>query len=85
MYCERCYGLMAEDHFFDFERTAGFMWMKGWRCMHCGYAVDPVLEANRRLHEFTGPRSTSDELVIPAVRHSAKHKWACGGRTNHPC
>ena len=51
MKCNRCEGLMAEDQFFDFEGTQGFMWMKGWRCMNCGYAVDPVIEANRHLHE----------------------------------
>ena len=51
MECLRCRGLMVEDHFFDFEGTQGFMWAKGWRCMNCGHAADPVLEANRRLHE----------------------------------
>ena len=51
MKCKRCGGLMAEDQFFDFEGTQGFMWMKGWRCMNCGYAADPVIEANRHLHD----------------------------------
>jgi len=55
---------MAEDHFFDFDGGAAFMWMKGWRCMNCGYAVDPVMEANRKLHECSGTRSILDELVI---------------------
>lgn len=50
MECRRCQGLMVEDHFLDFEGTQGFMWMKGWRCMNCGHAVDAVGEANRRLH-----------------------------------
>ncbi|HXT66161.1 MAG TPA: hypothetical protein VN657_05170 [Nitrospiraceae bacterium] len=53
MTCRRCQGLMTEDQFFDFEGTQGFMWMKGWRCMNCGYAADPVIEANRHLHEAT--------------------------------
>jgi hypothetical protein len=44
---------MVEDQFIDFEGTQGFMWMKGWRCMNCGYAEDPVIAANRRLHEAT--------------------------------
>ena len=51
MECRRCHGLMVEDQFFDFEGTHGFMWMKGWRCMNCGYAADPLLQANRHLHE----------------------------------
>ena len=48
MTCKRCQGLMAED-----QGTHGFMWMKGWRCMNCRYAADPVIEANRHLHEAT--------------------------------
>ena len=53
MTCRRCQGWMAEDQFIDLEGTHGFMWMKGWRCMNYGYAADPVMEANRRLHEAT--------------------------------
>jgi|GEM_PF-2060547 hypothetical protein len=49
MTCSRCHGLMREDHFYDFGGTQGFMWMKGWRCLTCGYAADPIAEANRRL------------------------------------
>jgi len=52
MTCLRCHGLMVEDHFFDFEGTYGFMWMRGWRCMNCGHAADPIIEANRRLHAY---------------------------------
>ena len=29
MTCVLCQGLMREDHFFDFEGTYGFMWMRG--------------------------------------------------------
>lgn len=53
MECMRCQGLMVGDHFFDFEGTHAFMWMKGWRCMNCGHAVDPLIEANRRSHDAT--------------------------------
>jgi hypothetical protein len=42
---------MAEDQFFDFQGTHGFMWRKGWRCMDCGYTADSVMEANRRLQK----------------------------------
>jgi hypothetical protein len=44
---------MVEDHFFDLQGTQDFMWMKGWRCMNCGHAVDPLIEANRRSQEAT--------------------------------
>ena len=53
MNCTRCQGLMTEDHFFDCEDTEGLMWMRGWRCVNCGHAVDPLIEANRRLQEMT--------------------------------
>ena len=53
MNCNRCQGLMLEDQLFDFEGTHGFMWMKGWRCMNCGHVMDPLIEANHRLHEAT--------------------------------
>ncbi len=53
MHCTRCQGLMMEDQFFDLEGTQGFMWMRGWRCVNCGHAVDPVIEANHRLKALT--------------------------------
>ncbi|MEO6306392.1 MAG: hypothetical protein ABIO96_05610 [Nitrospiraceae bacterium] len=51
MECIQCQGLMMEHHFFDLMGTQGFMWMRGWRCTLCGHAADPIVEANRRLHE----------------------------------
>jgi glutamate-1-semialdehyde aminotransferase len=53
MECIRCRGLMVGEQFYDFERAHGFMWMKGWRCMNCGHAEDPIIAANRRLHQAT--------------------------------
>jgi len=35
--------------FFDLEKPHGLMWMRGWRCGTCGYAANPIAEANRRL------------------------------------
>lgn len=53
MHCRHCQGVMREEQFFDFEGTQGFMWMRGWRCANCGHAVDPLIEANRRLNTLT--------------------------------
>ena len=53
MNCRRCQGVMMEDQFFDCEGSQGFMWMRGWRCVDCGHAVDPLIDANRRLEEVT--------------------------------
>lgn len=49
MTCTHCHDTMREDHFYDLEMRHSFMWMKGWRCPTCGYAANPLLEANRRL------------------------------------
>ena len=66
MECTRCQGLMVEDQFFDFEGAYGFMWMKGWRCMNCGHAADPLIEANHRLHEATVLVRPSE---VPEIEH----------------
>ena len=29
------------------------MWMRGWRCVNCGHAVDPLIAANHRLNALT--------------------------------
>ena len=49
MNCSRCHGLMAKDHFMDFEGTFGHMWMTAWRCLNCGHVCDPMIEQNRQL------------------------------------
>jgi len=51
MTCVCCQGLMREDHFFDCKGIQSFIWMRGWRCTICGYAADPLREANHRLLE----------------------------------
>ena len=51
MTCVCCQGLMREDHFFDCKGIQSFIWMRGWRCTICGYAADPLREANHRLRE----------------------------------
>ncbi len=63
MKCPRCEGLMTEAHFCDFEGTDGFFWMKGWQCVNCGYAVDPLMEANRRLMQSQVPRVAAEKPV----------------------
>ena len=67
MTCPRCQGLMVEGDFYDFEGAYGFMWMKGWRCLNCGHAADPIMEANRRLHQSRRTRSTWDKVRVPVT------------------
>lgn len=49
MTCSRCQSSMQAHDFFAPEQRHGLMWMRGWRRGTCGYAADPLLEANRRL------------------------------------
>ena len=51
MSCERCQGMMVEDHLMDIEESAGLMWVIVWRCVNCGHAIDPVMVANRQLRK----------------------------------
>jgi hypothetical protein len=50
MKCERCNGLMLEDHFMDMKDLSEGMWVSSWRCMNCGHAADPIMIANRQRH-----------------------------------
>lgn len=48
MNCRRCQGCMILDHIVDLLESGGEWWTASWRCINCGYALDPVLEQNRR-------------------------------------
>ncbi len=50
MKCERCQGLLVQDHFMDMRDLSEGMWVATSRCMNCGHAVDPVMVANRQRH-----------------------------------
>jgi phage major head subunit gpT-like protein len=39
---------MTSDHFVDMLESGGEWWTNSWRCINCGYVLDPVLEQNRR-------------------------------------
>jgi len=56
MDCPCCQRIMSEEQFFDVAKIEGLMWMRGWKCHHCGHRADPLLEANRRTalqaHEY---------------------------------
>lgn len=57
MTCQRCKGCMARDHFVDLMESGGEWWTSSWRCINCGYVLDPVVEQNRRKQQ--GARSTA--------------------------
>ncbi len=47
MTCERCKGLMLQDQFVDLGECYDNMWVSSWRCVNCGYTIDPVVAKNR--------------------------------------
>ncbi len=71
MYCTRCRGVMAEDQFFDLEGAGELNWMRGWRCMNCGHAENPLTEANRRLRE-------SALLLVSSEESGGINRNLCG-------
>jgi hypothetical protein len=67
----RCLGWMIKDHFLDFEGTEGYKWMEAWRCLNCGHAVDPVIEANHRLTKARVPAQSCREPESELTRVAA--------------
>jgi rubredoxin len=61
MQCPCCQHVMTEAQFFDVEKIAGLIWMRGWKCLNCGHGVDPLIEANRRI-----VLKTDDDRVVCA-------------------
>lgn len=47
MHCSRCDGLMVTVWMGDLACSGT---VKGWRCLLCGEATDPGIEANRKNH-----------------------------------
>jgi hypothetical protein len=64
MNCERCQGMMLEDHLIDMEESNGSMWITAWRCVNCGHTVDPVMTANRQLRKTAAVRQAVHEDSI---------------------
>ncbi len=46
--CPRCHGLMVSMRM---KESATGDHVSGWRCLMCGEATDPGIEANRRGHQ----------------------------------
>lgn len=67
MKCERCEGLMLEDHFMDMKDLSEGMWVSTWRCLNCGYATDSVMVANRQRQALLGQTITEAMPSISAV------------------
>ena len=69
MNCSKCGGLMI---FEEFARTATEekRWLyEGWRCVHCGEIIDPVILLNRKKAKdreaVSGRRKSSRKEIFP--------------------
>jgi C4-type Zn-finger protein len=56
MQCPPCYRPMKMIDYMDTRDELPLVWIKGWRCDHCGFAINPLGELNRR---FLSSMSTS--------------------------
>jgi hypothetical protein len=48
MHCERCQGLMVEDHLIDMQDDSGNLWLRTRRCVICGAVSEPLIDRRRR-------------------------------------
>jgi hypothetical protein len=48
MECPLCHGAMALIDYRDTRGALPLVWIQGWRCDHCGFAINPWGEMNRR-------------------------------------
>lgn len=75
MTCQRCDGLMVEDHFLDMQESFGAPWILGWRCLCCGEIVDPLIQRHRmlqsaredRLVRVVGQEYAANEEPAPLI------------------
>jgi hypothetical protein len=74
MKCDRCEGLMIEDDFLDMEESFEGMWLRAWRCLNCGRALDPVILANQQRQGDLKPKLRQDE-VFRKCFSILVHRW----------
>lgn len=59
MECSRCHGMMTVDHYVDIAGSS--MLVRTWRCINCGFVVDPLINHNRQLQQ-SGALQATEEL-----------------------
>ena len=67
MPCQRCQGLMIEDHFIDMEEGGRHLWLCAWRCLNCGDVVDSAIMRNRLGFDKRSPRTSPRKFEVIAV------------------
>ena len=68
MRCTHCHGLMVVDHFLDMADAGGHLWLRAWRCVHCGTVVEPGTYRRRQPHRTLLTR-LKERLLKRAPRH----------------
>lgn len=48
MNCSRCNGKMSFELFEDIQDDTGSLFFYGWRCVHCGEIIDPMIASHRK-------------------------------------
>ena len=79
MQCPPCHRPMKMVDYMDTREALPLVWMTGWRCEHCGFAINPLGEFNRRFLEFdayqrrqaAGVERTDTPLAVPQGRQAA--------------
>ena len=61
-YCPRCRGLMYSVSYGHWGHPQDAQTGRAWNCIHCGEMIDPVIVANRRLHEPEATRKCRARL-----------------------
>jgi hypothetical protein len=64
MKCQRCEGFMIEDHLLDMAESFESMWLRAWRCLNCGHAVDATMVANRQKPVRLRPAPVGHEETV---------------------
>jgi hypothetical protein len=69
MQCPPCHRPMKLVDYMDTRETLPLGWMTGWRCEHCGFAINPLDEFNRRFLDFDAQQRR--HAVDSEARHSS--------------
>lgn len=63
--CNRCDGAMSFESFTDREEGSNDRRYEGWRCVHCGEIVDPLILLNRgNLERGRRPALFRNKIVL---------------------
>ena len=71
MNCQRCEGLMVEDHCYDFLEGGKPFNVQTMRCICCGNIVDPLILQHRHVAVAVETKNTAPAFVDEFFEPSA--------------